>query len=98
LDSLLVQPVISDDCRRLIQFGLIYGLIRRLHRYPVRLPDHSQRQYRYNEATQAYNTTFCGRYCDDHVCSRSGWSFCKISLAYLLHAYLLHSSVFFKGS
>jgi hypothetical protein len=71
-----VSPRISGvHEERLIQFGLIYGLIRRLHRYPVRLPDLPQRQYRMSEATQAYNTAFCGRYCDDHVCSRSGSRF-----------------------
>ncbi|CAB0036860.1 unnamed protein product [Trichogramma brassicae] len=60
--------------RKLIQFGLIEGLIRRVHKYPILLPDNHSEEER-NNPLYKY---FTGSYSLDEICCTTGQSSAQI--------------------
>ncbi|GAB1866452.1 Tumor suppressor candidate 4 [Camponotus japonicus] len=61
--------------RRLVQFGLIEGLIRRVYNYPVLLPDAASSEEAKNNPIYKY---FTGTYSLDEICCSTGQSNAQI--------------------
>ncbi|CAH1773720.1 unnamed protein product, partial [Owenia fusiformis] len=58
------------DERKLIQFGLIKGFIRRMHKYPIKLP-HGAGSQRLRHLYKWFD----GRHCYDEICCEEGMSY-----------------------
>lgn len=72
------------DVRRLITFGIIHGLLHRIHDFPLVLSEDQDRQYKYDQAQiKQIVSSMDGTTCDDELC-------CTFQKSYREILYIAH--------